>query len=60
MIEIKERNTRYNFKIIDQIFDFLMEIGVNRMWNSGLKEENMLSVVWSARCCLWISGVRSR
>lgn len=29
MIEIKEQNTRYNFKIIDQILIFLMEIESN-------------------------------
>ena len=37
MIEIKERNTRYNFKIIDQIFDFLMEIGVKPHVELGFK-----------------------
>lgn len=42
MIEIKERNTRYNFKLIDQIFDFLMEIGVKPHVELGFKGKNYL------------------
>ena len=42
MIEIKERNTRYNFKAIDQIFDFLMEIGVKPHVELGFKDSEFL------------------
>lgn len=37
MIELKEKNSRYNFKLIDQIFDFLMEIGVKPHVELGFK-----------------------
>lgn len=37
MIELKEKNSRYNFKLIDQIFDFLMEIGVKPHIELGFK-----------------------
>ncbi len=40
MIELKEKKSRYNFKLIDQIFDFLLEIGVKPHIELGFKGRN--------------------
>lgn len=37
MIELKEKNSQYNFKLIDQIFDFLVKIGVKPHVELGFK-----------------------
>lgn len=45
MIELKEVNTRYNFKLLDQVFDFLMEIGMKPHVELGLKEQEFFAKI---------------
>lgn len=45
MIEIKAMNARYNFKLIDQIFDFLIEIGVKPHVELGFKGKDFFGRV---------------
>lgn len=43
MIEMKEKNSQYNFKLIDQIFDFLAEIGVKPHIELGFKGKDFFT-----------------
>lgn len=45
MIEIKDTNAKYNFKLVDQLFDFLTEIGVKPHVELGFKGTNFFGRV---------------